>query len=1371
MTMFPKALMAAFMSTQPYMTKTVVQQASVDDTPRNIVGALAAAAIFVYSGSAITAAMGEYFMSRQMVMTRTVLLSAIFGKLFELDAETLKRTNAVTLSSADVNSIMMSVLSFHRMWQNGLLVLAGCIILGFLVGTAAVFILIPTLITLIISTRLAASIRPAQKVWNAALDTRITSTTDALASIINVKMSGLTDVATSSIKQLMREEANSSRKFRALKTWNYSIGETTGNWAAVAVLAGALFWSRAATGLSLSDVYATLSVCVLITDPLASFTDGLTQFNGALASFDRIQKFLVTERMTDSREDLARGQVESEKLQDKDDEVVAELLDVSTKPYRANGTQVFRHLSVRFPANKISVVVGPVGCGKSTLLKTIIGEVGISDGRVLVDQDSVAYCGQTPWLENVSLRSNILGGYPFSEMRYAEAINACCLTADISSFDEGDEYVVGDNGGNLSGGQRQRVALARAIYTAKPLLILDDPLSGLDQDTAKTIFTNLLGEEGLLRKNRRSVILATTLASHVRSAHQVVTIGGSGVVRVEQAQNVVIPSYLSRETSIHHSDSESEIKRKHSQKPKSLAVKQALAKQPDVLGEHDLARQRGDIGIYGLYLRAVRVKRFALWVALMFIGCLANRFPLIFVRIWYSMDPNNKVYFIGFACISGVSVFAWLAAYWYWYNYLVMDTTVSLHNALLDTVMHSTLAFLTRTENASLVNRFSEDISIFSQRLPAVMVGSISSMLFVLIDLGLLCSFSAVGVTILPVCVVPFYFLQRFYLRSSRQLRQLQLETQVPVVKQVTEVSMGIDHIRPMKLQGRLNEQGHRAIDESTKPVYYMRCIQQWLSLVVKMELMVISVVLIVVSLTSKHLASANAVGVGMVTLIPLSEQLGLAVRTWTEVEIALGAMARLKWFTQNTPTEANATASDEAKNLLSSWPTNGKVEFKKACASYQVGGPLVVNNMSFIADAGTNLGITGRTGSGKSTILLTALGFLEYQGSILIDGTELRSVPLDILRSRVTTITQSSIELPGTVRHNLNPDADASLPDIVPDSLIVEMLDRIGLWEYVEMHGGLDADMKVLGLSKGQRQLLNIARAMVHQAHNKTKIVMMDEVSSCFNEAEGTCVLEVLDDQFESCTVLMVEHRSSATRYMDYQLKIKKGSAMSIIGRQDDHSLARATRRDRQRREKEQAEARLQVIQGRSSMSDTGSSSSVRSSFEPLSIDTSDRRLSLQERRRWLRTSRPDSTPSPEVHAQGGTSASARSSQSNLSLSSSRRPGTSAPQAPALRAAPPPPAQRPAPAPPTLRQAPRAPVRPTPQAPATTQAPQQPPASATGLSVSTTPRPPSGSTVQVSTDSDAPQQSVATTSAADSPLATPRAVSRSNTGVRRDPL
>lgn len=208
---------------------------------------------------------------------------------------------------------------------------------------------------------------------------------------------------------------------------------------------------------------------------------------------------------------------------------------------------------------------------------------------------------------------------------------------------------------------------------------------------------------------------------------------------------------------------------------------------------------------------------------------------------------------------------------------------------------------------------------------------------------------------------------------------------------------------------------------------------------------------------------------------------------------------------------------------------------------------------MTFSALHGQNFGLTGRTGSGKSSILLTALQFLEYEGTIHLDGVELRTVPLDILRSRITTVTQRSIALPGTIRANLDPYPTSER--VATDADMITILSNLGLWdEIIQPSGGLDVEMADLNLSLGQRQLVNIARAVLHHQQNRTKLAIMDEVTTGFDEDTALQVLQVLEKAFADCTVLMVEHRSTALKHMDYSLELSSGRVVRIVNRVDEH-------------------------------------------------------------------------------------------------------------------------------------------------------------------------------------------------------------------------
>ncbi|CEJ92652.1 hypothetical protein VHEMI08288 [[Torrubiella] hemipterigena] len=1175
--LIPKIALVVLLSIQPVLTKTVVTLAGQETIPENVVGATIGGGLLLYFGISLSNAINEYFVTRQVLTIRSCLIPAIYAKLFNLPLESLKHSNALTLTSADIDNIVIGIVHFNKMLQNSLLTISGLVVLGFLVGIAAVFAVVPALITMIISIRLAKQMRPAQTIWNMAVDKRLSATRDALTNLISVKMAGLVNIVSESLQRLVVDEMNGSKKARRLMTSTYVVGEITGAWMAIVVLAAALFWTRASTGLSKAEIYAIISVCNLITDPLALVTLGFSRFTSALASLDRMQTFLRQDDHPDIRETFAKAANEmalekpaileksSESKLHKDGSAI-KLVDVSTKPLRS-GQQVFRNLTVSFPAKQLSLVVGPVGIGKSTFLKTIIGEVSIYDGHVLVEQDDIAYCGESPWLQNTTIQGNIVGDYPFSDIRYHSIIEACALVTDIDALSEGNETVVGDLGCNLSGGQRQRVALARAMYSAKPIIILDNSFSGLDAQTAALIYRNLFGLGGLLRVSETTTIMTTTMAEHLEFAAQVVVLGEHCTTQVVKPEDYAnLPPYISRRRATETSDSESEQFNEDESQPRSRAVQHAMAQEPEVPSEKQLARQRGDFGMYNAYIKSIGWGRYLFWLLLTAFSVVVTRFPVAFIRIWYSKDGGDTTYFAGFATIYFFSTFTWILAYGYWYNNLILDSVVNLHRDLLHSVMRSTLSFISGVERASLLNRFSEDMAIFSQQLGPIMTTVVSCLFLVIADFILVCTSSAISVILIPSVVVPVYLLQSFYLRTSRQMRQLSLETKVPIVKQITEVSSGIEHIRAMKMQDYLLADGFKHIDNNSKPVYMLRCIQQWLWLVINLVVTFIAVMIMTIALTARHLASDNSIGVGMVALIPLSDNLGNVIRSWMSLETSLGAMWRLKWFTENTPTEQNETALDADDVRLKNWPETGAIEFREVNASYSIGSRRVLGGLSFSVAHGQTFGLIGRTGSGKSSILLTALNFLNYAGVITIGNLDLRNIPLDILRRRITTITQSSIELPGSVRANLYPYPDSATE--LDDKVIIDVLEFLGIWDYVDANGGLDADIAHLKLSTGQRQLINIARAFLHHKQNKSRIALMDEVTTSLDEATAKRVLEAIEDTFEDCTILMVEHRESALEHMDLSLELRGGYAVALVDRTKAHQNTLAAIRERKARE-----------------------------------------------------------------------------------------------------------------------------------------------------------------------------------------------------------
>lgn len=279
-----------------------------------------------------------------------------------------------------------------------------------------------------------------------------------------------------------------------------------------------------------------------------------TRLASAVACVDRIIEFLSLEEVTESRQQPTRvhrrrlltpatitpplssrtpsNSEPSAGLQNSLDveeplQFPIELRHVYTTPGK-NGRQTLMNVNAAFPRTSICMVVGPVGCGKTTLLKVILDEASTSYGEVLVDYTSIAYCAQVPWLQNVSIRDNILCGERMHEEWYNGVIFACGLRSDLASLARGDETLAGTDGRNLSGGQRHRVALARAVYSNRRILLLDNIFSSLDRTTSRFIFENLLGEYGILRDEETLVVLVTNVLDHLQYADKVFLLDTSG---------------------------------------------------------------------------------------------------------------------------------------------------------------------------------------------------------------------------------------------------------------------------------------------------------------------------------------------------------------------------------------------------------------------------------------------------------------------------------------------------------------------------------------------------------------------------------------------------------------------------------------------------------------------------------------------------------------------------------------------------------------------------------------------------------------------------------------------------------------------------
>jgi ABC-type lipoprotein export system ATPase subunit len=289
------------------------------------------------------------------------------------------------------------------------------------------------------------------------------------------------------------------------------------------------------------------------------------------------------------------------------------------------------------------MVVGPVGSGKSTLLRAILGEVPLLQGSIKRLSSPVAYCDQVPWLQNISIRQNIVGQDQFDKAWYQAVVSACALDIDMQQLPEGDQTLVGTGGVSLSGGQKQRVALARAVYSKESLVLLDDALSALDSTTARVCFSRLMGPEGLWRKGDTAVVMVTHAGrlsspalllfpladqklAHVAveflpHADQVIVVRNDGSVTVGAARGNI--PQMNQESFdpkhvCHDGPGEPIVADISSNRPSKPASKTA---------GNSKERQMGDLKLYGFYFASVGPFLFCVWLLLAAIYVAADKMP------------------------------------------------------------------------------------------------------------------------------------------------------------------------------------------------------------------------------------------------------------------------------------------------------------------------------------------------------------------------------------------------------------------------------------------------------------------------------------------------------------------------------------------------------------------------------------------------------------------------------------------------------------------------------------------------------------------------------------------------------------------------
>lgn len=904
--------------------------------------------------------------------------------------------------------------------------------------------------------------------------------------------------------------------------------------------------------LDATQAFTTLSLIALLTSPISDGVNAIPQLGAALACLDRIQDFLLCKDYAggdhgNQAEDNAPaglsamtasgdGGIELTSAWTKASSTCPLRIDNAAFGYGITARPVITGIDLTFTGSTFTAIVGPVGCGKSTLLKGIIGELLPISGTVSKSSAGVSYCAQNAWLPNQTVRSIILGPSDFDEGWYASVVNACALSLDIAALPDKDLTLIGTRGVSLSGGQRQRVALARAVYARNKLLILDDTLSGLDAFSTRTILDKCFGPGGICRAQKMTVILAThSSRAASRADHVVVQLPNGTLAAQGTFQNVKHHLHrLSEEDEIGALQDEDE--------------KQDDRVTPDILAksaiqnslQQDLSRKTGDLSIYGYY-----VKSMGWFLAIVFLASASGfvflqKFSIVWLQFWAEADssgPKNLAMYISvYGLMAILATTTGFLCFWLLLVVITPIASANMHRHLLDAVMRAPYAFLVMHDTGVLLNRFSSDMSVIDRQLAGAIIKTTVYLFAAIAEGALIAAGSKYVAAIVPGVLIALYLIQKFYLRTSRQLRYLELEANAPLATLFVETIDGLSTVRAFGWTSAAKARNHALLDSAQKPYYLLFCIQVWLRLVLDLMTAAIAAIVVSIAMSLRSSTSAASIGVSLVNVLGFNSTLTDLLQAWTELETSLGAVARTRNFAGSTPVEDSDMESPfEPTN---NWP-HGDITFGHLSAAYGTGLEItpVVKDISLHIRAGEKVGICGRSGSGKSSLLLSLLRMLDtIKGSVSFDDIDTGNVSSTTVRSRLTVIPQESIQLPGTLRFNIDPMNRSS------DEEIIGALGKVQLWSSLSDRGTtLDTQMKDVPLSHGQLQLVSVARALLKHSN----IVILDEATSSVDSRTEELIMDLLNTQFEGCTVLAVAHRLETLLSFDRIVVLEDGSVV----------------------------------------------------------------------------------------------------------------------------------------------------------------------------------------------------------------------------------
>ncbi|KAL8494452.1 hypothetical protein ACS0TY_025312 [Phlomoides rotata] len=1133
---------------------------------------------YVLAGIFFTAKLLETLTTRQWYLgvdilgmhVRSALTAMVYRKGLKLSSSARQSHTSgeiVNYMAVDVQRVGDYSWYLHDIWMLPLQIILALAILYKNVGIASVATLVATIISIVATVPLARVQEDYQDRLMSAKDDRMRKTSECLRNMRILKFQAWEDRYRVTLEDMRNVE------FKYLKKALYSQAFITFIfWSSPIFVSAITFGTCIMLGgqLTAGSVLSALATFRILQEPLRNFPDLVSMMAQTKVSLDRITGFLQEEELQeDATISLPRG------ISD----VAVEIRDGEFCWDPSSPTPTLSGIQLRVEKGMRVAVCGVVGSGKSSFLSCILGEIPKISGEVRIC-GSAAYVSQSAWIQSGNIEENILFGSPMDKAKYKSVIHACSLKKDLELFSHGDQTIIGDRGINLSGGQKQRVQLARALYHDADIYLLDDPFSAVDAHTGSELFKEYI----LTALATKTVVFVTHQVEFLPAADLILVLKEGRITQAgrydellhagtdfntlvcahhEAIEAMDFCSQVSEDSDKNDPLSSSVLMSKkcnsvgssiadmvkEAQQGASPSDKKAIkekkktkrSKRKQLVQEEERERGRVSMKVYLSYMTAAYKG--------LLIPCIIVAQTLFQVlqiasswwMAWANPQTTGDKPKTSSMMLIGVYMALSFGSSWFIFIRAVLVATFGLAAAqklflkMLRTVFRAPMSFFDSTPAGRILNRVSIDQSVVDLDIPFRLGGFAATTIQLLGIVGVMTQVTWQILLLVVPMAIACLWMQKYYMASSRELVRIVSIQKSPVIHLFAESIAGAATIRGFGQDKRFMKRNLYLLDCFARPFFCSLAAIEWLCL--RMELLstfVFAFCMILLVSFPQGTIDPSMAGLAVTYGLNLNARLSRWILSFCKLENKIISIERIHQYCQ-IPSEAPATIEDSRPP--SSWPENGTIELIDLKVRYKESLPTVLHGVSCTFPGGKKIGIVGRTGSGKSTLIQALFRLIEPAGGrIIIDNIDISTIGLHDLRSRLSIIPQDPSLFEGTIRGNLDPLEEHS------DHEVWEALEKSQLGEIVrQKEHKLDTPVLESGdnWSVGQRQLVSLGRALLKQA----KILVLDEATASVDSATDNLIQKIIRTEFKNCTVCTIAHRIPTVIDSDLVLVLSDGT------------------------------------------------------------------------------------------------------------------------------------------------------------------------------------------------------------------------------------